>query len=216
MATSLQYIPLRPGNVIRRVQDVMSTKDENPWSPHGLITRYENESVYLRASIKRDTDGSALFTQRCRTTSLFENTFHRVLFPEDKYFVNSTFRPNDESEKVADVTISKVDYKHGLEMRPMMFCFAAGEDDGPLDVKALEERAASFCVEYSWYNRLPKAHVCTLIGATMRCWKYEERVGTMPLWGHGRDGLPAYKDVGKEDDARLIIECFGRIKASWA
>lgn len=192
----------------------MATTDGEPWTPHGLIELFHLEGCYQNAATKTDADGNLVPPRKSRTTMLFETLLNRLLFLEREYYVNSVIRPHADSETISEIGVSVVDFDYAASRRPVLFCFVAAAEDGPLDVPALEGRASSFCDEYASHNHLDKAHVCTLIGHAMRLWEYEKGVGVTPVWGGPGDGMAAYKDVGKEDDAREIKDCVDGMKAT--
>lgn len=95
-----------------------------------------------------------------------------------------------------------------------MFCFAA-EDGARLDragLAALEDRASGFCAEYCEVKGVERLYVCTLVGRMMRCWEYQLCAGLSPFWGTREDGIEGHKDVGKDEDERVITECIVKMK----
>ena len=82
-------------------------------------------------------------------------------------------------------------------------------------LKALEEQAAAYCKLYVEYEKASFVYAATMAGAHVRLWKFflgDERL--IPFWGENHEGdWQEYKDIGNEEDGRVVEETFNQIKA---
>lgn len=177
---------------------------------HSLITSYELEFDYQAARVNIDPNGRFLNPDEEGTVTLFETLFQRVLFPKDRFMVNSQKRAAPHSQRKCDIVIRSLDHNR----RPLIFCFAEANREtrtGAFDLRTLEDQATRYCEEYCAHTKEGIVYACTILGTSIRCWSYKPGEELIPFWTG--DGARAYLDIGKDENVAEIMRALNDMKS---
>ncbi|KAL2753112.1 hypothetical protein ACRALDRAFT_1095286 [Sodiomyces alcalophilus JCM 7366] len=187
----------------------------SPWQPHGLIRRPELEHAYQEARLNKDGNGGFIVPKGHKTIRLFERLFRRIVFTEDRFFVNSQQPPTEDSSLVCNIVISAVDGAHEEDI----FCFCEGETTkttGAFEAVDAEDQARKYCnVHLDAHPEKARVYACTLVGTYIRCWVIDQENRVLHgMWDPKESGsASAYLDVGVEEHRPALEKAFDRLKS---
>ena len=152
------------------------------------------------------------------TVELLENIFNKVLFrTRDDVFVNSQQPPSLESRKLCDIVIK---YPVQGTSTPQILCFVEckrAKTTQPYSLRLVEQQAIDYCQVYLQSRKhLNFVYAVTACGAHVRLWKYSQGDEWLQgFWaGDEQASWPNYKDVGVDEDAKLITKGFDHMLAT--
>ncbi|KAF8859339.1 hypothetical protein BDZ45DRAFT_673305 [Acephala macrosclerotiorum] len=182
--------------------------------PQGLVRTRMQQQFYNNAHITNIYTGIA-DPKEHENVALMEVVLYRNIFTEDYFAVTSEQPASLASQRHCDIVVKYL----GNETESIRtLCFAKCKRTGKsqaFSLKALEERAVEYCKLYVEYEMVSFVYAATMAGAHVRLWKYmqgDERL--TPFWGENHEGdWQEYKDIGDEEDGRLVEESFNQMKA---
>jgi len=172
------------------------------------------QQYYNRAHLANVSAGIADPKEHA-TVALMEVILYRNIFFEEYFAVTSEQPPSPDSSKRCDLVINYLEEGSG---KIRTFCFAEckrAKKSQPFSLVALEEQATDYCKTYVDYESAPFVYAATMAGAHIRLWKYMQGDDNLtPFWGNNKEGdWKQYKDVGVDEDSRLIEDSFIKMKA---